>query len=428
MARSVTLQWILSVAVGGLLAVVISFPWAVRTPFQPAAVIAEVLERIDRHYVEPTDAAALTERVLSAITENLDDRWSAFIPPAQYMSFDEESEGRFGGIGVFYGRRDGHWIVLEVLGEGPAARAGVCKGDALVRADGVELAELDEDHIKRLLRGVEGTVLTLELRDPGGAVRGVKIVRAVIHDPSVYRVALVRRTPPLGMVRIDRFQRGTARELDAAVNELEAAGVAGLILDLRENPGGLYDEAITVADRFLSEGVIVSTQGRGGRHHRVERATAGPLYPDVPVVVLVNGGTASAAEIVAAALRDHGRAVLLGSETFGKGSVQSVYQIFGDGRVFGALKLTTKRYVTPNGHVFAQGGLIPHRECPQAGEELARLLHAWRRDMQRHWNDPARLLEDLDASREDACLAAAMELLLDEAAYRAVLPPRGGTP
>jgi carboxyl-terminal processing protease len=243
-------------------------------------------------------------------------------------------------------------------------------------------------------------------------------------DPSVHRVALLSQDPPVGHVRIERFQRETAVELDRALRSLAPVPCEALVIDLRDNPGGLYDEGVAVADRFLSAGAIVSTQGRDDVEKQVMQATGDHDYPCRRIAVLVNARTASAAEIVAAALREHGRAILVGEATYGKCSVQSVYQIFGKGAEYGALKLTTRRYFAPKGGSFSDGGLPVDQAVPVDQLVADRLYQAWQEDLRRSWDDPTKRQDELPGMADDKVLAEALAVVKDPARYRALLHPK----
>ena len=406
--------------IGGFLAVQTAFSWSTRESFDPAAVVAFVLEKIDRAYVTRVDPHEITKNALIGVTEALD-RWSAYIPPEEFADFDEEAEGRFGGIGIVFEHRSEGYFVKMVLTGGPADRAGVREGDQLWKADGVLLSDLNEEELRRRLRGDPGTGVRLALRNRAGEERTVRIRREIIHDPSVHRVRLLSRDPAVGYVRIERFQRDTSVELDKAMAHLTQKRLEGLVIDMRENPGGLYDEAVAVADRFLDSGVIVSTQGRGDPEKRAISAVPGNEYPPMRIVLAVNRRTASAAEIVAAALRGHRKALLVGEPTYGKFAVQTVYEIFGKGSVWGALKLTTKRYFTPQGFSYSGDGLPVDVRVEQDESTIEKLYRLWQESLRRSWNDPTRLPPETEDVSNDAPIAEALKMLRDPKRYRELL-------
>jgi carboxyl-terminal processing protease len=423
MNRNSLFSWVVTCAGGCVLAACVAIPWPLPDTFEPVAAVSEVLDRIATSYVTKVDERKLTEAALSALTGGLD-RWSAFIPPDEYQSFDEQTEGRFGGIGIFYAAHADGLLLREVLVGSPAWRADIRKGDILLRADGVALAGSDEEAIKRIIRGKAGTMLALTYRNAAATERTVTVMREIIHDPSIHRVRLLCENPAIGLVRIERFQRNTAREFAKALDALCAAKIEALVIDLRENPGGLYDEAVALAEFFLSSGVVVSTVGREpGDEHFQFVETPSP-YPPLRIACLVGPRTASAAEIVSGALRDHGKAVLVGARTYGKCSVQSIYELFGNGDVYGALKLTTKHYLTPSGYSFSEGGLPADVEAPQDEKTMRALTKAWQDELLTHWNEPAALRRDPVDLDADAGLKAALELLKDPMRYTAIIDAR----
>ncbi len=423
MNRNSPFSWLATCVGGCILAACVAVPWPHREAYEPVAAVTEVLDRIASCYVDKIDERKLTEAALSALTERLD-RWSAFIPPEEYQSFDEQTEGRFGGIGIFYTATPQGLLLREVLEGSPAWGAGIRKGDTLLRADDIPLAAGDEEFVRRAIRGKPGSLLRLTYRSADGAERTVSVVREVIRDPSVHRVRILCENPVVGLVRIERFQRNTAQDLAKALDSLFATGIEALVLDLRENPGGLYDEAVALASCFLSDGIIVSTRGRepGDEQHQFVR-TPSP-YPPLRIACLVGPRTASAAELVAGALKDHGKALLVGSRTYGKCSVQSIYELFGDGGAYGALKLTTKHYLTPSGYSFAEGGLPVDIEAPQDDKSMAALVKAWQEELLSHWNEPAALRRDPVDLEGDACLKTALQAVKDPGRYNVVMRAR----
>ncbi len=423
MKASSAFSWAAACGGGAILAACVLFPWPRHKSYEPAAAVAEVLRRIENSYVTRVDEQELAENALAALAGGLD-RWSSYIPPREYRSFDEDTEGRFGGIGIFYAPHADGLLLREVLAGSPAWRAGIRKGDVLTHADARPLAGAGDDAVRRAIRGKAGTVLRLTIRSAAGAVRIAAVVREIIRDPSVHRVRLASEAPAIGMLRIERFQRHTSDELDTAMAALIDARIEGLVIDLRGNPGGLYDEAVAVAGRFLSDGVIVSTVGRDSAGEKVRRAEAPARYPALRVACLVDAQTASAAELVSGALRDHRKAVLVGKPTFGKCSVQSVYELFDDGDAYGALKLTTRHYLTPSGYSFADGGLPVDAAAPQDEKTLAELRKAWQEELLSQWNEPAALRRAPVNLRDDAGLAAAVEILASPARYDALLSAR----
>lgn len=304
-------------------------------------------------FVDEVDAQAMQRAALEGMAAALGDPNSAYLPPEDERLMRERMSGSFVGIGVELALGDGRPVVVSALDDSPAQAAGLLPGDALLSVDGRDTLGMGTAGLEALLPGEPGTDVTLELRSPDGSERRVTVRRALIETPSVKGIArdggtwrhMIDAGRRIGYVRIATFSDRTAEELDAALASMRAGGLSGLVLDLRDNGGGSLDAAIQSADRFLRGGAIVSLRGRGSEGRSWD-ATDSPADVDVPLVVLVNQGSASASEVMAGALRDHGRARLVGTRTFGKGSVQEVRPL-ADGA--GAVKLTTARYYLPGG-------------------------------------------------------------------------------
>ena len=317
--------------------------------------LARVVERVRKEYVDPIEEQRIVENAIRGILADLDPH-SKYLPPDDYEEVRISTTGNYSGIGLDLSVEEGQVKVVSPLDGAPAARAGILPGDVLIVVDGVPV---DEDNLEKTvsrMRGKPGTVVRLSVRRDGvPEPLEFALTRADIHVQTV-RAELVDGR--IGYFRITSFSNGTDEDLEAAALALEAeapGGLEGAVLDLRNNPGGVLEAAIDVADLFLSEGLIVRGTGRA-RQARFERyAGKGDLLEDVPLVVLVNSGSASASEIVAGALKDHGRAVLVGTRTYGKGSVQTVMPI-GEGS---AIKLTTSLYITPSGAQINGTGIEP---------------------------------------------------------------------
>jgi carboxyl-terminal processing protease len=288
------------------------------------------------------------------------DPHSAYLPPRDFNEMNIEISGSFSGIGIEINREDGKLLVVSPIDDSPAHRAGIQPGDQIWKIGGSLTRTLSLDEAVSRMRGPRGTrvVLTI-LREGAPAPLLFTLVRDIIHTKSMKGRIL---EPGYGYIRVAQFQEGTGEEFEKTLEKLRQMNggqLRGLVLDLRNNPGGLLEEAVAVANRFLGErpetAEIVSTRGREPESSETYTATIGPKEPPYPLVVLVNGGSASASEIVAGALQDHRRAVIMGTQTFGKGSVQSVLQLpHGAG-----LKLTTARYYTPAGRSIQARGITP---------------------------------------------------------------------
>ncbi len=320
--------------------------------------LGQTIAQIERSYVDPVERTRLLNGAIRGMVNELDPH-SSFMTEPEYKAFQEESEGKFAGIGVELDTRDGVLLVVAPIEGSPAERAGIRSGDRIVSIDDVDVTAHPFERVARRMRGVPGTKVKL------GIVRlGEKrplsfdIVRAEIHVPSVASKLL---TGNIGYLRLKQFQEGTADEFVAHVGRLRDAAkgkgtapLAGVLIDMRANPGGFVDEATAIADECLDEGVIYTTRGRGQVLEEAKAEPGGSLVA-MPIVVMVNEWTASASELLAGALRDHGRALIVGSPTFGKGSVQAIVSLpFGAG-----LKLTIARYYTPLGSAIQAHGLEP---------------------------------------------------------------------
>jgi len=324
-------------------------------PYRKLDVFSHVLSLIENNYVEPVDETRLLYGAVDGMVRTLDPH-SSFMDPRSYASLKEETEGEYGGVGLELATRGEDVVVVAPIDDTPASRAGFQPGDRLIEIDGRAVHGWRETEAVRALTGSPGTKVTLKAHRAGWAEpRSFTLVRDVIRIVSVEEKLFDRK---LAYVKVKSFQDRTDLYLRKALDSMrdQAGGpFAGIVLDLRHNPGGLLDQAVKVADRFLDGGVIVTTKGRGGKHVEVEKAHPKGTEPKYPMVVLVDGGTASASEIVAGALQDSGRAVVIGTRTFGKGSVQTVIELE-DGS---GLKLTVARYYTPSGRSIQERGIEP---------------------------------------------------------------------
>ena len=296
---------------------------------------------------------------IDGMVDAVGDPYTVFFEPSTNKKFQEEISGAFGGVGMELGLKNNIITVIAPIKDTPAARAGIKAGERIMKIDGKYIAGISLEEAVTLIRGRPGTRVTLTIAPPdNGDTRDITLTREIIKVPAVDWKML--ESPPTGgaqniaYVQIYGFTQNVEADFKKASEEILESDADSLIIDLRNNPGGLLNEAIAVADRFLKEGVIVSTRGR--TQNLLEQfAHVEATHPNYPIVLLVNEGSASAAEIVAGALQDHGRAVLLGTKTFGKGSVQTIFEL-GDGA---ALKLTVARYYTPSGRSIQDEGVHP---------------------------------------------------------------------
>jgi carboxyl-terminal processing protease len=327
------------------------------SPYHKLSIFARALAHIEQSYVSDVDADTLIYGAIRGMLGVLDPH-SAFMDPQQAKILDDDAQGRYAGIGVEIDVRDGWLTVVAVLPGGPAQRAGLLPGDRFISLDGVSARDMPIDQAQLRMRGEPGTQARVVLRrDSDAAAIDRVMTREFIDVRAIDSRVLPDR---VAYVHLRAFQESTAGELRRALDEAvercaAAGGLRGVLLDLRDNPGGLLSAAVLVADEFLERGVIVTTRGRGDRLLREQSASAAGTRPAWPMVVLVNGYSASAAEIVAGALQDHERAVLVGTRTFGKGSVQNVIDL----PDHSALKLTTALYFTPSGRSIQAQGIEP---------------------------------------------------------------------
>ncbi len=322
--------------------------------------LAEVINRIRADYIEPTDEHELMSGAIRGLVSELDPH-SAFMDADEFEDLRIATEGNYSGIGVEVTQESGVIVVIAPIDGSPAARAGIRAGDSILEIDGRAVRNEGLAEAIASIRGEPGTIVNLSIgRNAATAPLAFAVERAMV---SVHSVRFEMLEPGYGYLRIAQFSATTGADSGAALRELrQLAGgrLRGLVLDLRNNPGGVLDAAVEVSDAFLEGGLIVSAEGRSKESRFRMEAAAGDLTQGAPIVVLVNEGSASAAEIVAGALRDNNRAKLLGQKTFGKGSVQTVMPL-ADGQ---ALKLTTSRYFTPSGVSIHERGLQPDLVLP----------------------------------------------------------------
>ena len=324
-----------------------------RLPIEELRVFAEAFDRISRAYVEEVDDKALLEKAIKGLLSELDPH-SAFLDADSFNDLQETTTGNYGGLGIEIGRQDGVIKVVTPMDDTPASRAGILPGDLIIELDGQTVRSLGVNQAVDVMRGEPGSEVTLTvLREGESQPIQVTLVREVINVSSV-RSRLLE--PGFGYLRIAQFQADTGAEAGDAIAKMnDLTPLKGLVLDLRNNPGGVLQAAVAVSDLFLNQGTIVYTEGRLDPANMVYEATGRTLMPDLPLVVLINEGSASASEIVAGALQDHRRALLLGTATFGKGSVQTVLPLTNEK----AIKLTTALYFTPNGRSIQAEGIQP---------------------------------------------------------------------
>jgi carboxyl-terminal processing protease len=344
-------------------------PAAIRTdlPWQDARMLADVLERVKHEYVNPVDDHQLLQAAIRGMVSSLDP-YSAYLDGDEYDEVKISSSGQYSGVGIEVSMEDDQVVVVSPFEGSPAAAAGIRTGDVIATIDGIPVNTTTLTDTIGRMRGKEGTVVKIGiLREGNAEPLQFTLKRSRVELRSVRFEVL---EPGMGYVRISQFSETTGDDLNAALKELRkrnAAPLKGLVLDLRNNPGGVLEAAVSVSDTFLDSGVIVTAKGRTPESKFEMDATPGDALHGAPIVVLINGGSASAAEIVAGALKDNHRAKLMGRTTFGKGSVQTVIPLSGDR----AIKLTTSLYYTPSGISINHRGIAPDIELPRDPKPLA---------------------------------------------------------
>jgi len=319
-------------------------------------IFTDVLSIVQRDYVEEVDSKQLVEGAIKGMLSTLDPH-SGYLNPEFYSELQVETSGEFGGLGLEITLKDNLLLVVAPIEGSPAELQGIQPGDAIIKIDGKFTKDLSLVDAVQRMRGPKGTPITISVYRKGSSeLINITIVRDVIKVKSVRGRYL---KDSVGFVRMSQFQENTASELKEVLKKLKSQSpngdLAGLILDFRNNPGGLLNQAIVVSDLFLDEGVIVYTDGRVENQKKKFFASSRATEPNYPIIVLVNGGSASASEIVAGALKDHGRALILGTRTFGKGSVQTILPLDNSG----ALRLTTALYYTKSGRSIQATGVDP---------------------------------------------------------------------
>jgi carboxyl-terminal processing protease len=358
-------------------------------PYRPLDVFADVLAHVENSYVEEVDEKELVYGAIDGLVGRLDPH-TVFLRPDVFKALRDETSGEFDGLGLELSVKDDRITVVSPMADSPGERAGLQPGDRLVSIDGAATRELTLAEATRRLKGPVGSKVVLEImRDGFAAPQKLTLVRDRIRMQSVeWRVLDAPRR--YAYVRVKAFQERTDRGVRKALDEARAAvkgELRGLVLDLRNDPGGLLDQAVRVADLWLASGIIVTTEGRARRNVEVEKAREKDTEPGYPLIVLVNKGTASASEIVAGALQDHQRAVIMGTQTFGKGSVQTIIELE-DGA---GLKITVARYFTPRHRSIQELGITPDVVVADAAPPLREDGGPAERDLKRHLRNEGRL-------------------------------------
>ncbi|MEJ1968023.1 MAG: S41 family peptidase [Rhizomicrobium sp.] len=330
---------------------------------------SDAFERVRANYVRPVDDSELINAAIEGMVSNLDPH-SSYMDAKAFADMQIQTKGEFGGVGIEVTMENGLVKVISPIDNTPAAKAGLKAGDYIAAINGASVQGLDLNNAIDKMRGPAGSKITLTILRTGSPTApkkpfDVTLTRAVVAVDEVRW----HREGDIGYIRMPGFNENTASGLENAVRDLKkqiGPGLKGYVLDLRNNPGGLLDQAVQVSDDLLTSGEVVSTRGRHAEDTQRYDAHSGDVTDGKPVIVLINGGTASASEIVAGALQDHHRATILGMTSFGKGSVQTIIPL-GEGG--GALRLTTARYYTPSGHSIQAQGIIPDIAVAEGDED-----------------------------------------------------------
>ena len=358
---------------------------------------SDIFSRIKSDYVEDVEDEVLLEHAIRGMLSGLDPH-STYLSPDEYNELRIGTSGEFGGLGIQVGMEDGFVKVISPIDDTPAFKAGLKAGDLIIRLDEQTVKGLTLNDAVKIMRGKPGTDIELTVvREGNDKPLTFVVTRDIIKVKSVKNRML---DPGYGYIRISNFQSRTAPQLMEALNDLKEenkADLKGLVLDLRNNPGGVLNAAAEVSDLFINKGKLVYTEGRIDNSHYEYNAKPGDILDGAPVVVLINGGSASASEIVAGALQDHRRAIVMGSKSFGKGSVQTIQEL----RSGGAVKITTARYFTPNGRSIQGAGITPDivldKYTVTSAEEdsLASIKEA---DLSNHISNPTMTDEEIKKS------------------------------
>lgn len=362
-------KWLLGPIVGaGLLGATLGFSaFAVTTnqsasekraqTFKQLELFAEIVAKAQANYVTEFDESEAIEAAINGMLSSLDPH-SSYLDPNDFKDMQAQTSGEYGGLGIEVTAQDGFVKVVSPMDGTPAHRAGIKSGDFLTAIDGKSIVGLPLNDAVKQMRGEVNSAINVTVVREGVEPFDVSLNREVIR-PVVVKQKMIG---DVGYVRITTFNEQTVKSLDKALEDTRKGPLKGLVLDLRDNPGGLLEASIEVASRFVNGGEVVSTRGRHDTDSKRYNAVRANRYPNVPIVVLVNGGSASAAEIVAGALQDRERAVVMGVTSFGKGSVQTVLPL---GPNKGAMRLTTSRYYTPSGKSIQGAGIEPDVEVAQ---------------------------------------------------------------
>jgi carboxyl-terminal processing protease len=333
--------------------------------YEKIDLFSEVLEKVQDEYVDEIDQAEVIDSAINGVLQSLDP-YSAYMSPKIFEEMETETSGKFGGLGIEVSMEAGVVKVITPIDDTPAARAGIKAGDYIVRINGEQVQGKTLMQAVNLMRGPVGSSIEITIRRKGlKKAKIFKITREIIEIQSVVSKSIDNK---IGYLRLRAFNENSSNQLKKEISKLEESNkLEGYIFDLRNNPGGLLSQAVKITDFFLNDGEIVSTRGRKSRENRKFFAKKGDHIKGKPLIVLINNGSASASEIVAGALQDQKRAVLLGETTFGKGSVQSIIPL----RNMGAIRLTISKYYLPSGKSISEVGVTPDIRVEEQEKEFS---------------------------------------------------------
>jgi len=333
--------------------------------YQKIDLFSEVLEKIKEDYVDDVNQAEVMDAAINGVLQSLDP-YSAYMNPEMFDNMETETKGAFGGLGIEVGMEAGVVKVISPIDDTPASRAGVKAGDYIILINDTQVQGKTLMEAVNLMRGPVGTPIEITIRRIGKKKAIVlKIVREIIQIKSVTAKVIDNN---IGYFRLTSFNENSGQQLKSKIDEFKSENeINKYILDLRNNPGGLLSQAIKISDLFLDDGEIVSTRGRNKRENRKWFAKKGDQIDGKPLIVLINYGSASASEIVAGALKDHKRAILIGENSYGKGSVQSIIPL----KNKGAIRLTISKYYLPSGKSISEVGVIPDFKVEEVNEDFA---------------------------------------------------------
>lgn len=398
-----------------------------KSDYRELELFTDVLSLVRKNYVEEVPIKDLVYGAISGMLQTLDPH-SAFLPPDVYRERKIDTKGEFGGLGIEITIRDGILQVVSPIEDTPAFRAGIEAGDQILKIEDKFTKDLSIMEAVKLMRGMAGTKVTITImRDSFDKPTPFTLTREIIKIHSVKASLL---DDGYGYLRIAQFQERTAEDLHQTLEQLREENrgpLTGLVLDLRNNPGGLLDQAVKVADAFLDSGLIVYTEGRNADNQMSFSAKAEGTETDYPIVVLINGGSASASEIVSGAMQDHGRAIILGTQSFGKGSVQTLIPMKDDS----GLSLTTARYFTPSGTSIQARGITPDIVVRQVEFTESKEQHFRESDLENHFEaqpgpetdhpkDAEKEQMGEEKVREDYQLSRALDLLKGWHVFRGI--------